>query len=339
MRTFLSFLLASFCAFAQFEPFTLSRYFSLTDSQIAQWDQLKAANRQENAVRAEKRGALWGELVQLLAADPLDESSLGANQVALVQLDRDEASSKTRLSERIVALLDANQRGKLDALAEAQKLAAVVRDAECQGLLPNRQPTFILNGTILNACPDDGVLGGANSSTKNVPAAERVVGFPSVVIQYLELSPTQEERLSVIRDAYLRAQAPKQVERAAMVQSLYGSELTRRVLDPAAIGKLIADITRLDRSFRLSDQELVRQLRGGLTEAQIAKLDALGPAMAIAAKEGPVRCSGFFPQRWGSSSLFSWFLWGPSLIEDPYRTTGCLDPRGWLSVADGSASK
>jgi Spy/CpxP family protein refolding chaperone len=266
-------ILISCVAFAQFEPLTLSKYFSLTDAQVAQWDQLKAANRQENAERNAKRGTLRVEFAQLLAAEPLDESRLGANQVAQVQLDREEASAKTRLSERIVALLDANQRAKLDALAEAQKLAGVVRDAECQSFLPNRQPVVVLNGTIFNACPDDGFFGGANPLAKDVPAAEDVVGFPSVVIRYLELSPSQEESLSAIRDAYLRAQAPKQVDRAAMVQKLYGSELTRSVLDPAAIGKLIADITRLDRSFRISDQELVRQLRAGLTEAQIAKLD------------------------------------------------------------------
>jgi hypothetical protein len=112
-----------------------------------------------------------------------------------------------------------------------------------------------------------------------------------------------------------------------MVTGLFGREFNRPVLDPAAIGKLVADIARLDRSFRVSDEEHVRKLRQGLNEAQLARLDALAPAMAIAANEGPVRCAGFFTQRWGSSSFF----WGPSLTEDPYRTTGCVDPRGIVS--------
>jgi Spy/CpxP family protein refolding chaperone len=331
------FMLIACSAFAQFERPDLSKYFSLTDAQIAQWDQLKAANRQENAERSIKRGALFVEFSQLLAAEVLDESRIGANQIAQVLLDREEARAQQFLMDRTVAVLDANQRAKLNVLEEARKLEGLVQAAECQNLLIRRS-VLVLNGFVIGGCFDDFFTDFSDSlKTKTFPQAESLIGFPNVVIRYLELSSSQVETLSAIRDAYVRAQAPKQVERATKVSNLYGSELTRPVLDPAAIGKLIAEITRLDRSFVTSDQELVKQLRERLTESQTAKLDAIGPALAIAANEGPVRCAGFFPQRWGSFSSRSPFFWGTSLIDDPYRTTGCVDPRNLLGSFGGSA--
>lgn len=240
------------------------------------------------------------EIDQETAREPLDPAALGVRYAEIEAIRREIVERNVGLIAENVAVLTDVQRGKLQVLAEAVRLAPIATWAHGAKLL--RDPctlggdsgfSVFFTGVVRPTCAGGG---------PNVIPASRT-GLSAEVIAYLGLTPEQQQMIARENLAFGRWSDEK-LGRSQQVYSEIDAETGREPLDPSALGVRYAEVEAIRREIVDRETRLIAENAAALSDAQKGKLRALeeavrlGPTVEAAqrAKLLPDNCGATVPR-------------------------------------------
>jgi Spy/CpxP family protein refolding chaperone len=163
-------------------PTALGQYLNLGDAQIAAIENAIRNNQDYVSRQALKIAELQNEITDLTSADTIDAARLGADYIAIQQIQNDESTQTGQLTSTVRSVLTDQQQPQLQALDNAMQLNFTVRQAESSNVLVlpadlqcgnELFPTIPIATSILAPRPATGIL----STLIPLPNAFCVSGF------------------------------------------------------------------------------------------------------------------------------------------------------------------
>jgi hypothetical protein len=129
-----SFSSTTTCQVAPF-PTALANYLTLTDNQIVAIENAIAANQDYVSRQTLKITELQNEIKDLTAAATIDSAKLGADYVAIKQIQSEESTQSSQLATTVRSLINDQQQPQLQALDNALKLNSTASAAVSANIL------------------------------------------------------------------------------------------------------------------------------------------------------------------------------------------------------------
>jgi hypothetical protein len=130
-------------------PVALGNYLNLTDGQISTIEGAIVGNQDYVSLQSAKIKELQDEIQGLTAAATIDTATLGADYVAIAQIDQDKATQATQLTTAVRSVLTSTQTPLMQALDNARSQAYLASEAACSDILvpPPDVPNFWLEAS------------------------------------------------------------------------------------------------------------------------------------------------------------------------------------------------
>jgi len=267
-------------------PLVLKQYLNLRDSQVSA---LQRATTHYNQLAASKQLRLI-EIQNEIASETRkiqpDALTLGVKYTETESIRRELAAQSVALRDRLRALLDDAQRGKLSVLDDARNLMPIVYDAQCESLI---EPS----------------ASGCSPSP-----------FPPELLQYLALSSEQADALTALNTANQKRSAEHQRD-VSQLQARIAQETAKDILDPSMLGKLDAQIETTRRGGAKELITLRNKSQAVLNDVQRVKLSLLEEARKLQPLITVAICENLIEPRANPPSCGLTGLFAPSLPGNP----------------------